>query len=180
MRLRKRPKKVAVLRAPLPVPQRPNEIWAMDFVSDALFMGRRFRILTVIDLFSRECLALEVDTSISGRRVGRVLESIAMRRKLPQIILTDNGPEFTSSALDAWADQHGVKQHFIRPGKPMENAFIESFNGRFRDECLNDNWFMSLAEAREIIEAWRIDYNQNRPHSSLNGLTPEEFANQAA
>lgn len=180
LRLKKRKKKVAMLRIPLPVPQKPNEIWAMDFVSDAFFMGRRFRILTLIDLFSRECLAIEVDTSIGGARVSRVLDRVAEGRTVPAIIMTDNGPEFTGQALDEWAQRRGVKQHFIRPGKPTENAFIESFNGKFRMECLDVNWFTSLQQAREIIEAWRIDFNRVRPHSSLNDLTPEEFAESAA
>lgn len=180
LRLKKRKKRVAMLRVALSVPKRLNEVWAMDFVHDAFFMGRRFRILTVIDHYSRECLAFEVDTSIGGGRVCRVLERIAESRGVPDIIMTDNGPEFTGNAMDEWSHRRGVKQHFIRPGKPTENAFIESFNGRFRDECLNDNWFTSLPQAREIIDVWRTDYNQVRPHSSLNDLTPEEFAQLAA
>lgn len=121
---------------------------------------------------------MEVDTSLGGSRVAQVLDRLKETRGLPEVIRTDNGPEFISRALDEWAYQNGVKLDFIQPGKPMENAFIESFNGRFRDECLNENWFLSLQEAREIIEHWRIDYNQNRPHGSLEGLTPDEFAKQ--
>lgn len=149
----------------------------MDFVSDQLgSTGRRFRCLNVVDDFTRESLAIEVDTSISGSRVARVLERIGFSRGFPRSIVMDNGPEFTGRALDAWAFGKGIKLDYIRPGKPVENAFVESFNGRFRDECLNDHWFVTLQEAQVRIEAWREDYNRNRPHSSLGDLTPEEFA----
>lgn len=147
----------------------------MDFVSDSLFYGRKFRALTIVDDFSRESPAIEVDTSLSGLRVTRVLDQLAQTRGLPEVITVDNGPEFAGKVLDEWAYRNGVKLHFIRPGKPVENCYIESFNGKFRDECLNENWFSSLQEARNIIEAWRRDYNQYRPHSSLGDLTPEEF-----
>lgn len=176
LRLRRRKKRVAALRVIRPRPEKTNQGWSMDFVSDALWTGRRYRTLTVIDIYSRECLALVSDTSINGVRVTQALERLSEMRGLPDSITVDNGPEFAGKALDEWAHKRGVKLDFIRPGKPVENAFIESFNGRFREECLNENQFLSLQEAREKIEAWRQDYNNFRPHSSLNGLTPSEFA----
>lgn len=142
---------------------------------DSLASGRSIKVLSVVDEYTRKCFRIEVDTSINGVRVVRTLGEIGQISGLPEIIMVDNGPEFISKALDAWAYQRGVKLTFIRPGKPVENAYIESFNGRFRDECLNENWFMSLDHARRIIEAWRVDYNYARPHSSLGYLTPEEF-----
>lgn len=156
-------------------PQKPNERWSLDFISDSIAGGRRFRSLNVLDEFTREALALEVDTSISGQAVTRVLERIGMIRGFPDMILCDNGPEFISKAMDQWCYQKGIRLCFITPGKPIENCFVESFNGRFRDECLNINWFQSIFEAREIIERWRVEYNTIRPHSSLDGLSPEEF-----
>lgn len=178
LRLRKRKRLPARQRIPLAVPDAPNKCWSMDFVSDSLAQGRRFRVLNIVDDYTKESPAMEVDTSLGGVRVSQVLERLKETRGLPDRIRTDNGPEFISRALDEWAYQNGVKLDFIEPGKPTENAFIESFNGRFRDECLNENWFLSLQEAREIVEHWRIDYNQNRPHGSLSGLTPDEFAKQ--
>ena len=149
----------------------------MDFVSDALESGRKVRCLTAVDDFTRECLAIEVDASPPGLRVVRVLEKVAAERGgLPDAVVLDNGPEFAGRALDAWAYSKRITLAFIHPGKPVENAFVESFNGRFRDECLNEHWFTSLADARQIIESWRRDYNQTRPHSSLGGLTPADFA----
>jgi putative transposase len=150
----------------------------MDFVHDALSSGRRIRCLNVVDDFTKESLAIEVDTSISGLRVARVLDRIAKHRPLPTRIRVDHGPEFTSRILDAWAHAHahGIKLAFTQPGKPTQNAYIESFNGRFRDECLNDHWFLSLHEARTLIEGWRQDYNLTRPHTSLGYSTPTEFA----
>ena len=148
----------------------------MDFVTDSIITGRRFRALTIIDDYTRECLAIEVDTSLGGRRVVGVLERLSETRGMPETITTDNGPEFTGKALDEWAYRHGVKLNFIRPGKPIENAYAESFNGRLRDECLNTNWFISLKHAREVIEEWRRDYNEVRPHSALKGCTPKEYA----
>ncbi|HEU4754801.1 MAG TPA: IS3 family transposase [Armatimonadota bacterium] len=178
VRRRKR-KRVAVARQPLATPVGPNQRWSIDFVSDALANGRKIRCLTVVDDFTRECPAIEVDTSLPALRVIRVLERIAAERGgLPAALVLDNGPEFAGRALDAWAYSQGITLAFIRPGKPVENAFVESFNGRFRDECLNEHWFTSLADARQIIEAWRCDYNQTRPHSSLGGLTPAEFASK--
>jgi putative transposase len=152
----------------------------MDFVSDSIVTGRRFRALIVVDNYSRECPVIEVDTSLGGARVVNVLERLSDTRGLPEVITVDNGPEFVGRALDEWAYRRGVKLNFIRPGKPIENAFAESFNGRLRDECLNTNWFINLKEAREIIENWREDYNQVRPHSSLNNLTPAEYAKTMA
>ncbi len=179
LRKKRKRKGAAMVRVTLPVPERPNEKWSMDFITDSIVTGRRFRALTIIDEYSRECPAIEVDTSLGGRRVVGVLERLAETRGLPDVITIDNGPEFAGRALDEWAYRRGVKLNFIRPGKPVENAFAESFNGRLRDECLNTNWFMNLKHARDIIEDWRIDYNQVRPHSSLNGLTPMEYANAA-
>ena len=147
----------------------------MNFVTDSIVTGRRFRALVIVDDYSRECPAIEVDTSLGGIRVVQVLERLAETRGLPQVITVDNGPEFTSRVLDEWAYRHGVKLHFIRPGRPVENAYAESFIGRLRDECLNENWFITLRDARAIIEGWRVDYNECRPHTSLGGLTPMEF-----
>ncbi len=175
VRRRKRKRIGAVERQPLTIPTRRDERWSMDFVSDALTEGRKFRSLNIVDDFNRECLAAEVDTSIPGARVVRVLERLGELRGLPGILVTDNGPEFAGQALDAWAYQRGVRLHFIEPGKPVQNAFIESFKGKMRDECLNEHWFMSLAEARETIEAWRMDYNEVRPHTALGNRTPQEF-----
>jgi len=155
---------------------RPNESWAMDFVSDQLFDGKRFRCLTMIDCFTRECLAIEVDRSIRGGHVVEILDRLKVTRGLPQFIRVDNGPEFISKALDCWAYTEGVKLHFSRPEKPIDNALIESFNGSFRDESLQTSRFLSLGDAKEKIERWRKDYNEFRPHSSLAYKTPSEFA----
>lgn len=176
LRRQKRKRMPSVGRGMPGLPMRPNECWALDFVSDTLAWGRRIRCLTVVDCFTREAPAIEIDTSLPGARVVRVLEGVATQRGFPQALLMDNGPELTSRALDQWAYDHGVELRFIEPGKPVQNAFIESFNGRFRDECLNQHWFLSLAQARRVVERWRLDYNQARPHSSLGYLTPEEYA----
>lgn len=176
LRLKKRKRRPAGARVKLPLPEKPNTRWSMDFVQDALQNGRRFRMLTVVDNFSRECPLIEVDTSIGGGRVARVLDRLSEIRGLPESITVDNGPEFAGKTLDEWAYRNGVKLNFIQPGKPVQNAYIESFNGRLRDECLNESWFKNLEEARTIIEDWRIDYNRVRPHSSLDDLTPEEYA----
>jgi len=157
-----------------------NARWSMDFVSDRTRFGSNIRVLTVIDEVTRECLALEADSSLTGRRVSAVLNRIALFRGLPKEILTDNGPEFTSNVMNAWAYDHRVEHIFIDPGKPMQNGFIESFNGKFRAECLNQHWFHNLSEARDILEAWRQEYNRERPHSSLGNSTPEEYAMQIA
>ena len=175
LRKRKRKKIAAAARVVMPAPAGPNEKWSMDFVTDSLVTGRRFRALSIVDDYSRECLAIEVDTSLGGARVVAVLDRLAETKGLPRTITMDNGPEFTSRCLDEWAYRNGVKLNFIRPGKPVENAFAESFIGRLREECLNENWFISLKDARDIIERWRIDYNEGRPHTSLGGLTPLEY-----
>lgn len=166
----------AVARTALERPGRANQAWTMDFTKDRLASGRNFRTLNLMDGYTREALWIEVDTSLPGQRVVRVLEWLKQTRGVPEVIQVDNGPEFISQALDQWAFANGVRLHFIEPGKPVQNAFIESFNGKFRDECLNQNWFVSLAEARQGIEAWRVDYNTARPHSSLGYRTPAEFA----
>ena len=158
------------------LPQGLNQRWSLDFVSDALACGRKFRVLALVDDFSRECLVLAVDNSLSGIRVTRELDRVVQVRDTPCMIVSDNGTELTSRAILGWQHDHGVEWHYIAPGKPTQNSFIESFNGRLRDECLNEHLFTSLAEVRRIIEAWRIDYNTKRPHTSLNGLTPTEFA----
>jgi len=178
---RKRRKRVsAAPREALAIPSRPNERWSIDFMADTLADGRTFRTLNVVDDCTRECVAIEVGRSIPAERLTRLLERLRFERDLPAVLVTDNGPEFTSRALDQWAYERGVELHFIQPGKPTQNAFVESFNGKFRDECLNANWFRSLADAMERIEIWRRDYNSHRPHSSLGNLTPEEFARRAA
>lgn len=151
----------------------------MHFVSDALFDGRRLRALTVVDAYTREALAIDVDQGIRGEQVVETMDRIASGRGAPHTIRVDNGPEFISKALDRWAYENGVKLDFSRTGKPTDNAFVESFNGRFRDECLNTHWFLSLADARSKIDAWRRDYNECRPHISLGWLTPAEFASSA-
>jgi putative transposase len=173
---RQRRKRVAVPRVPVRRAERPNEQWAMDFVRDTLSNGQAFRAFTLVDTCTRECLVIAVDVSLGAERVVGVLEQLGATRGLPTRIVCDNGPEFHSRALDAWAYQHQVHLQFIRPGKPVENAFIESFNGRLRDECLNQHWFLSLPDARRTIEAWRISYNTARPHRGLAGCTPLQFA----
>jgi putative transposase len=176
LRRRRRRKRLSHLRVVRQAPVAANQAWALDFVHDRLMDGRGFRALTVIDEWSRESLAIEVDVSLTGERVKRVLERLSDGRGLPAIIQTDNGPEFTGRVLDQWAFERGVKLQFIEPGKPIQNAFIESFNSRLRAECLNEHVFVSLSDARTKIEQWRIEYNRERPHSSLGHLTPEEFA----
>lgn len=177
MRVRRR-KRISLHRGPVPVARASNEYWSMDFVHDQLASGRKFRVLTVIDKWSRESVLLETDFSLTGQSVVLALQRVSSSRTLPKAITVDHGTEFTSKSLDEWAWNHGVTLDFIRPGKPTENAFIESFNGRLRDECLNVNQFESIADARQRIEAWREDYNHHRPHSSLGNLTPIEFAKQ--
>ena len=161
-------------RVPLPVVVRLNQQWNMDFTLDSLAKGRRFRTLSIVDACTRECPAIEVDTSLPGARVVRVLERLADKRGLPKVIVVDNGPEFVCKAVDQWAHAHGVELQFIRPGKPIENAYIESFNGKLPGECLDQHWFLTLDQARRTIEAWRQDYNEVRPHSVLENLTPAE------
>jgi putative transposase len=179
-------------RAPMAIPQASNQRWSLDFVSDVLADGRRFRVLVIVDDFTRECLALVVDTSLSGARVARELDHLAEQRGLPLMIVSDNSTELTSRAMLVWQEDRGVEWHYIASpcptavckqtaigGKPVQNAFVESLNGRFRDECLNEHSFRGLHMARRIIEAWRVDYNTRRPHTSLGGLTPNEFATRS-
>ncbi|MGQ3002537.1 MAG: IS3 family transposase [Hydrogenophaga sp.] len=174
----KRPRrnKAAKLRQPKQLAHAINEIWSMDFVADALFDGRKLRMLTVVDLFTRESLAIDVGQSLKGEDVVRVLTAITQERGLPRTIKSDHGSEFISKVMDKWAYERGVELDFSRPGKPTDNANVESFNGRLRQECLNAAWFMSLDDARGKIEAWRQYYNESRPHSALDWATPAEFA----
>lgn len=176
VRKRRRRKRVMVDRQALHVTSAPNEIWSIDFVMDALADGRRIKCLTIVDDFTRECLDIAVDYGISGAYVARALEAIGQFRGLPRAIRTDQGPDFTSRALDRWAYGCGVDLKLITAGKPTQNAYIESFNGKFRDECLNDHYFNTLAHARAVIADWRRDYNETRPHSSLGRIPPAEFA----
>jgi putative transposase len=175
VRIKRRKRLAASPRVAPPSPSRPGQRWSMDFVCDHTAEGLRFRVLTLVDDFSRRSPGLLVERSISGSRVVRFLEELARVNGRPETIVIDNGPEFISNALDQWAHAHNVRLHFIRPGRPVENAFIESFNGKFRDECLNANWFHGLDHAREVIAEWLEDYNERRPHSPLGGLTPTEF-----
>lgn len=162
----------------MPVPDGINERWSMDFVSDQLANGRRFRVLNIVDDYSRECVHQIVDCSISGHRLALELDKLG--RRLPKTLVCDNGPEFTSKAMFFWSRRTGVKLHFIQPGKPTQNAFVESFNGKFRDYCLNLHWFASLDDARSTIEAWQRRYNEIRPHRSLGQKPPAVFAREAA
>lgn len=173
---RQRRKRPVGPRVPHPTPGAPNVCWAMDFVRDTLADGRSFRALTVVDTFTREALAVASDTTLSGTRVADVLAALVAARGRPRTIVVDNGPEFHSRALVAWTQQVGITLHFIRPGKPVENAFIESFNGRLRDECLNQHWFLSLADARRVLARWQHEYNTARPHRGLQGRTPAQVA----
>ena len=160
------------------LPQGPNQRWSLDFVSDAFGCGRRFRILCVVDDFTRECLALVPDTSLSGARVARELDKIVAIRGKPLAVVSDNGTELTSASILRWSQERQVEWHYIAPGKPTQNAFVESFNGRLRDECLNETVFTSMTQARAVLATWRQDYNTVRPHSKLGGLTPAEIAGQ--
>jgi putative transposase len=165
-------------RAPMVLPEGPNQRWSLDFVSDTLTCSRRFRILCVVDDYTRECLALVADTSLSGVRVARELTRLIGMRGKPHTVVSDNGTELTSSAILRWSQERRVEWHYIAPGKPMQNGFVESFNGRLRDECLNETLFTSLPHARFVLDAWRHDYNHVRPHSKLGGKTPAEIAGQ--
>jgi len=176
LKIRRRKKRASCARVDIPRAQSRNELWAMDFMHDSMGIGRKLRILPIIDTYTKECHRIEIDRSIGGRRVTEVLSEVASVNGLPANIVVDNGPEFISNAMDEWAYNREVKLHFIRPGKPVDNAFMESFNARLREECLNLNWFRSIEHARRVIEAWRVDYNETRPHSSLGFLTPKEFA----
>ncbi|WP_246082555.1 IS3 family transposase [Rubellimicrobium rubrum] len=166
-------------RAPMTIPQGPNQRWSLDFVTDALADGRRFRVLAVVDDFTRKCLALVADTSLSGRRVARELNALIATRGRPLMVVSDNGTELTSTAILRWSQDREVEWHYIAPGKPQQNAFVESFNGRLRDECLNETLFWSLDHARSVLCAWRDDYNHVRPHGALKGLTPARAAELA-
>lgn len=177
LRKRKPKRRVsAARREGVPTPGETNESWSMDFMADALYSGRQIRVLTIVDNFSRESLAIRVGFSLKGDDVVEVLNGLLRERGRPRSIRVDNGTEFTSVVMDQWAYWNNVELDFTRPGKPTDNAFIESFNSRFRQECLNEHWFMSLVDAQEKAESWRQDYNANRPHSSLGNMTPEEFA----
>ena len=175
VRRRKRKRIAGIERQDKVMTTGPNQSWSMDFVSDGFVDGRRLRCLNIVDDFTKECLAIEVDTSLPGRRVVSVLERLAEMRGLPRSITVDNGPEFISKALDAWAYEQRLTLRFIEPGKPQQNAYIESFNGKFRDECLNEHWFLSMRHARAVIADWRMEYNEERPHSALDYQTPKEF-----
>ncbi len=156
-------------------PQRANQRWSVDFVSDALYDGRRIRLLTIVDDFTRECLKIIVDRSINGQRVAKELSQLVLECGIPEEIISDNGTEFTSNAILSWAYEQRICWRYIEPGKPIQNAFIESFNGKLRDECLNENWFTGINDARRVINSWQLDYNKNRPHTAHNGLSPWEF-----
>ncbi len=176
VRRRKKAKRPASERVPLQLAQNVNEVWSMDFVSDSLANGRRIKFLTVADDFSHECVDIAVDWGISGQYVTRLLDRAAIFRGYPLAVRTDNGPEFTSRAFMAWAHSHGVQHILIQPGRPMQNGYIESFNGRFRDECLNEQWFETLRQARTAAAIWRQDYNEVRPHGSIGRIPPARFA----
>lgn len=178
--VRKRKRKRLIRRGDRPAPpQRANERWSMDFTSDQLADGRRIRTFNVVDDFTRECVAIDVNRSLTGDRLVEVLDKAARSRTYPKAIVCDNGPEFVGRVLEQWAYAHDITLRFIQPGKPVQNCFVESFNGRFRDECLNEHWFTSMGDARAAIERWRNDYNEVREHSSLGGLAPAEFARRA-
>ena len=176
VRRRRSRKRALGTRRPILVPDRANQRWSLDFVSDAFEDGQRFRVLCIVDDCTGEALATVVDRSLSGARMTRVLDELIRRRGQPDMIVSDNGTEMTSHAVLRWCQDTGVGWHYIAPGKPMQNAFVESFNGSFRDECLNETLFTTLREAKTIIHEWKEDYNLNRPHSSLGNLTPNEFA----
>jgi putative transposase len=178
VRKRRKAKRPSNERQPLSPASTLNEVWSMDFVADSLVNGRRIKLLTVADDFSRECVDIAVDYGISGEYVTRLLDRAALFRGYPRVVRTDNGPEFTSRAFLRWAQAKGIRHRLIDPGRPMQNAFIESFNGRLRDECLNEQWFESLHQARTAVAAWRRDYNEVRPHSSLGRIPPAQFAEQ--
>ena len=177
---RKRRRRVAEHRRERFHPTAPNQVWSMDFVADQLADGRRFRSLTVVDIYTRECLAIESEQRLKGEDVVRVLNRTKSQRGVPRMLYCDNGSEFSSQAMDLWAYQNGVRIAFSRPGKPTDNAFVESFNGTFRTECLDAHWFTSLTETQQIVETWRREYNESRPHRALGEKTPNEFANELA
>ena len=176
VRRRSSRKRALGTRRPMLVPDRANARWSLDFLSDTISDGRRFRVLAIVDDYTRECLALVADTSLSGQRVARELDGVIRLRGRPDTVVSDNGTEFTSMAVLRWCQETGVEWHYIAPGKPTQNAFVESFNGHFQDECLNDRLFSTLTEARSAIISWKEDYNRHRPHSALGNMTPAEFA----
>jgi putative transposase len=180
IRKRKRKKIPVSERQPLLRPERANQVWSMDFVFDRSADGRVIKCLTIVDDATHECVAIVVERAISGERLTRILDTLRISRGLPEVIRTDNGKEFCGRAMLSWCHGHGVKLRLIEPGKPNQNAYIESFNGRFRDECLNENWFTGLLQARSIIESWRREYNEERPKKALGGLTPALYARQLA
>jgi putative transposase len=175
LRLKSRRKRPSHLRVIMPRAHAPDEHWSLGFITDSLADGRRFRALTFVDHMSRESPAIEVERSLSGQRVAAVLERLASTHRLPKTLFVDHGPEFTSKALDAWVHCHGVQLAFSRPGTPTDHPCIEAFNARFREECLNQHWFVSLEEARTTIEAWRVEYNTERPHTALRNQAPAEY-----
>jgi putative transposase len=180
--LRKKPpkrRKMAVKREARCVPKRANDVWSLDFVSDELNHGQRFRALTVVDVYTREALAIDVGVRLRGEQVVETLNRLVMQHGKPRFLFADNGAEFTGRLMDMWAYHHGTRIDFSRPGKPTDNAFIESFNGSLRDECLNIHWFESIDHAREVIERWRVDYNESRPHMALGNIPPQAFARRA-
>ena len=176
VRKRKKVRRPPAERTPLNIATKINEVWSMDFVSDSLVNGRRIKCLTVADDFSHECVDIAVDYGIGGQYVTRLLDQAAIFRGYPKVVRTDNGPEFTSRAFMGWAQSHGIRHLLIEPGRPMQNGYIESFNGKFRDECLNEHWFQTLHQARIAIAEWRRDYNEVRPHSSIGRIPPARFA----
>lgn len=176
LRLRNKKKRLSHARVPLEQARHPNDRWSMDFITDRTDEGKQFRVLAVIDLFTRECLLLKAGVALTGEKVVACLEALRSTRGLPKSITIDNGSEFASKKMDAWAYCHEIALDFIRPGRPVENAFVESFNGRLRDECLNTNIFYSLEDAQRKLEAWLKDYNTTRPHTSIGNIPPEEFS----
>lgn len=175
VRTKRRRKLTSRIRVLPPLPEAANEHWSIDFVSDQLATGQRFRVLTAVDHFTRECLCAEAGFHLRSESVTRALDAVLAERGKPKVITLDNGTEFTASHFDGWAHRLGVQLDFIAPGKPVQNAYIESFNGKLRDECLNQHWFNSLDQAREVLAAWREDFNKTRPHSSLGDVAPEAF-----
>lgn len=176
---RPRRRKMVVQRQARHQPTAPNQAWSLDFIHDQLTSGRKFRALTVVDVFTRESLAIEVGLRLRGEHVVEVLNRLVRQRSRPEVLFADNGAEFTGHMVDLWAYHHGTRIDFSRPGRPTDNAFIETFNGSLRDECLNVHWFETLAEAKRLIEAWRVDYNESRPHMALGNMPPGEYALQA-
>jgi putative transposase len=179
-RVKPRKKRLSMPIVPLQIPSSSGKVWSMDFVQDSFYSGKRFRILNIIDVFSRECVSSEAELSITAERVIMILDKLKANRNLPEQIVVDNGPEFTSKKFLKWAAENKVEIRFINKGRPMENGFVESFNGKFRNECLNENWFKDLKEAKQIITEWKEHYNTSRPHSSLGGMSPLEYLKKVA